>query len=238
MRPFILIIFLIVGLITKAQQTELIENTWYLEKLVLNGEEFLAPNNEEVSETIFLCQECESETNVVFFTSVCTEVLLNGSINNNILTLQSGFVDGECSLAENINFEGYYLDNFFNVGIFDEFYDYEYEINSIDNGLQLTLTNVDGNKAYYKNHHLSIQEFNVVNKNLLTTIQDDWLYVKIINSTFNPKTISIYDLKGRLILRSKIINEKVFVGQVPNSIYIVQIEDINGNFYNKKVIKK
>lgn len=111
MRSFILIILLIVGLITKAQQTELIENTWYLEKLVIEGEELLAPNNEEVSETKFLCQECESENNVVFFTSVCTEVLLNGSINDNVITLQSGFVNGECSLPENINFEGYYFDN-------------------------------------------------------------------------------------------------------------------------------
>ncbi|WP_395092978.1 hypothetical protein ACF3NR_02580 [Vaginella massiliensis] len=151
--------------------------------------------------------------------------------------MQSSFVDGECSLAETINFEGYYLDNFFNVGIFDEFYDYEYEIHSIDNGLQLTLTNVDGNKSYYKNHHLSIQEFNVVNKNFLTTIQGDWLYVKIINSTFNPKAISIYDLVGRSILGSKIINEKVFVGHISNAIYMVQIEDINGNFYNKKIVK-
>ncbi len=67
MRLFTIITFLSVGLFAKAQQTELIENTWYLEKLVLNGEEFLAPNNEEVSKTIFLCQECESETNVVFF---------------------------------------------------------------------------------------------------------------------------------------------------------------------------
>ena len=177
-----------------------------------------------------------------FFTSVCTEVLLNGSINDNILTLQSGFVDGECSLAENIYFEGYYLDNFFKVGILDEFYDYEYEINPIDNGLQLILTNVDGNKAYYKNYHSSTQDLDDLNDKFLTTIQDNWLYVKIINSTFNPKTISIYDLKGRLILRSEIINEKVFIGQIPKSIYIVQIEDINGNFHtkksNKKVIKK
>lgn len=238
MKNYILLIFLFAGLFAKAQQQELIENTWYLEKLVIEGEELLAPNNDEVSDTKFLCQECESENNVVFFTSVCTEVLLNGSINDNVITLQSGSVNGECSLPENINFEGYYLDNFFNVGIFDEFYDYEYEISTIDTALQLILTNIDGNKAYYKNHHLSIQEFNVINENLLTTIQDNWLYVKIINSTFSPKTISIYDLKGKLILRSEIINEKVFVGQIPNSIYITQVEDINGNLYTKKVIKK
>lgn len=126
---------------------------------------------------------------------------------------------------------------FFNVGIFDEFYHYEYEISTIDTALQLILTNIDGNKAYYKNHHLSTQDLDDLNDKFLTTIQDNWLYVKIINSTFNPKTISIYDLKGRLILSSEIINEKVFIGQIPNSIYIVQNEDINGNFYHKKVIK-
>ncbi|ADX67045.1 MULTISPECIES: hypothetical protein [Weeksella] len=66
MKKLILITFLIAGLSTKAQQNELIENTWYLEKLVVNEEELLAPNNDEVSETKFLCQECESENNVVF----------------------------------------------------------------------------------------------------------------------------------------------------------------------------
>lgn len=94
---------------------------------------------------------------------------------------------------------------------------------------------IEGSKAYYNNAPLSISEVNLVTNHFQIAFHHEYLVVKSSQSV--AESVLIFDLNGRLILRSKIINEKVFVGQVPNSIYIVQIEDINGNFYNKKVIK-
>lgn len=49
MKKIILVISLIAGYSTQAQQQELMDNFWYLEKLVIDGEEFFPPDNEEVS---------------------------------------------------------------------------------------------------------------------------------------------------------------------------------------------
>lgn len=49
MKNLIITSFLIFGLFTKAQQIELIENTWYLDKLTINNVDFFPPNNDEVS---------------------------------------------------------------------------------------------------------------------------------------------------------------------------------------------
>lgn len=234
MKNLILITFLVVGLFAKAQQTELIQNNWYLTKVLIESEEFFPPPYDaQIGINYFTKFENEN----YFYTNGCNTISADiNDLNDSSFTLfDANITQMECEHQEFDDFDGRYFSLFWDYEGEDLF---QYEI--IDNigVLSLIITNPSGNKAYYENQHLSIQEFNMVDDNFLIVIQDNLLYVKIINSTFNPKTISIYDLNGRLILRSEINNEKVFVGQIPNSIYIVQIEDINGNFYSKKVMKK
>ena len=40
---------MVIGSFSYAQQIELLDTTWYLEKLVIDNEEFFPPNNEEVT---------------------------------------------------------------------------------------------------------------------------------------------------------------------------------------------
>ena len=64
---YIIIATFYVGLFTKAQQSELINNTWYLQKMInSNGVEMLSPNNNEVNYVIANFGNSEMNTKVIY----------------------------------------------------------------------------------------------------------------------------------------------------------------------------
>lgn len=64
------------------------------------------------------------------------------------------------------------------------------------------------------------------------------LNIKFKDQTTAVKTVSIYDLSGRKILSSDIINQTVNVKSLATGSYIINLKDLLGNSYSQKFIKK
>lgn len=237
MRPFILIIFLVVGLFAKAQQPELIENTWYLEKLVIDDDEFFPPNNEEVSPNDLTA----NFTNLLITaTSGCNwlqgEVIYSEEDNLFEIGTESWSVTlAECNLSENENFENQYFYEFWTTNYTETPDPFHYEIVSGDNAMQLIVTNSLGSKAYYNNAPLSISEVDLGANHFQIAFHHEDLVVKSSQSV--AESALIFDLNGRLVQKSKVENEKISTVNLPKGIYVVKIIDKNGKTYTQKIRK-
>ena len=54
----------------------------------------------------------------------------------------------------------------------------------------------------------------------------------------NAESVQLYDLSGKLVLTSKIIDGSVTAANLPNGLYIVKISMKDQSFVTKKVIKQ
>jgi hypothetical protein len=63
----------------------------------------------------------------------------------------------------------------------------------------------------------------------------DYLY---INSEIEIKNVIISDLNGRIINDLQFYDNKMFLGNLENGLYIANIIDVNGNSQSVKIIKK
>ena len=147
--------------IINAQNPELIELTWHLKNLILGGQNFPPPVNEEVQNINARFYAIASGDKSDFFdTYVCNN--LNGFVaygaNNEMFSfpqpLETTFIF--CNLQVNEDYEviyfGFYGDepgNIFNYSI----------ITDTNGNKELTVTNVFGDQAIYGDNLLSNQDF-------------------------------------------------------------------------------
>ncbi len=219
-----------------AQDPQLFENTWYLEKLVIDGVEHFPPSNDEVN---YIALDFFEPNQLV--TTVCDQmnstVMFIGS--DQFEMSPAGFTLGGCSLNEN----GFYQDLYFSV--FNEpisdlpFNPYIYSIiNQTNNTTSLIITNSEGNQAYYNNVILSVRDYVKLNFTMLPnpatgSVELNSIGKKMINITLidiNGCTVYIENLteaKQQQTLR--LINKK-------NGLYFLQIQFEDGRVITKKLI--
>ena len=216
----------------------MIENTWYLEKFIVDDVEYYPPNNEEVSPNDIQLMITE---NFLTTYSGCNE--LSGSIvfhpeENYFECSEGGFsvTLAECQYEENNQFEYDYFGFFqnFTDGVLDPYY---YEIISEGESLRLMVTNSLGSKAYYNNTYLSTSEVsNLDFLNFQLVFYNNDLIIQSSKSI--AKSIFIYDLNGRLILTvDELANQRINVGSLRKGVYIVKVVDVDGNISTYKVRK-
>lgn len=176
-------------------------------------------------------------------TSVCNG--LSGDIefndeNNTFYTPSDswGVTLIECVLSENEDFENRYFYEFWSINFMEIPQPFHYEITSSENSLRLIVTNSLGGKAYYNNVKLSTQEISGSNQDKFKiAFQNEDLIIKSSKSV--AKSVSIYDLTGRLVLASDFSNiERINASRLPKGIYIIKISDRQGEVFSKKVMKE
>lgn len=234
MKLFILIIFLIVGLMTKAQQTELIQNNWYLSELNINGESHYPPSNEEID---WVTMNINMEDNQYFFHSeVCSTL---GGLLNWVTDSQFSFFDFvggfDCQNSENQDFELIYA-SFYGLST-----TFNYTVIENQNGtLTLVVTDSSGDSATYFNQNLSTHEI----QNNKITIYPNPVLDKIILSDFDSfenLKIEIFDLQGQLILkREENSGKREFdLSGLKSGVYIITVLNSNNEkLISTKLIKK
>ena len=152
----ILVLVLCASLSSYAQDPQLFENTWYLQKVIIDGQDNFPPINNEVPYVPLFITVNNLET------SVCDS--MSGSfveINNDSFTVSDfNFLLIECSLQENIDFETLYFIDFFNALLQNNIYNYTI-VSNTGNSKILTLTNNSGSQAIYGNEILSNQDFDI-----------------------------------------------------------------------------
>jgi|26BtaG_2_1085354.scaffolds.fasta_scaffold00031_26 hypothetical protein len=239
MKNKILFISLFIVYFCNAQQQELIENTWYLDRFVVENETYFPPSNQEVQPTDIILN---FEEYVVYAHSGCN--MLGGEIvfNDEFYFFDSvddywGITLAECYLDENNLFESNYFYSFWSID-YDVIPDpFHYEISPNGESLHLIITNALGSKAYYNNTYLSTSEVsNLDFLNFQLVFYNNDLIIQSSKSI--AKSIFIYDLNGRLILTvDELVNQRINVGSLRKGVYIVKVVDVDGNISTYKVRK-
>lgn len=230
MRYLLIIIILVVSFNGFAQDPQLIDNTWYLQNVIIDGDNNFPPSNSEVSNVIADFNEPN-----VFYTSVCD--LLDGILSFGSFQFtfdSSGMTLGGCSLQENTDFQLIYLDTFFVSTINDVF---NYSIVDESNGSKtLTITNSSGDEAVYNSVLLSTTAFSRTTASIYPNPVKDELFISVAN---DEVSIKIFDLNGKLILEREGVNSNkpIEVEKLNNGIYFILFHNKQGLSVIEKFIK-
>lgn len=130
-----------------AQQEDFVSNTWYLEKLIIDGEDYFLPQNEEVNQSTLTIDS----DNSVFYINFCYGGMAEGLSfpDENYFTIDVFVTPAmSCELQENSYYQNLYFD-FISDNVQLPFY---YEITEEANNLKkLVITDNNNNQAVYYN---------------------------------------------------------------------------------------
>lgn len=241
MKNLILIIFLIVGLVSKAQQFEFIENTWYFQKLIIDGEVYEMPINEENPSDSSLTFYYEN--NSFFGESIINGYTLgNCEINNTQVSFENFYHTlVECNISENNAFNYDLYSIFYNFLTSSDYSPIDYTIVAQGTYDLLIFTNSDGNQAYYTSENLSLYD--------LTPTHSIELYPNPVTEILTVEgiqqekiTIQLFDVSGKLIYNNKLnVNQnkiEIPVSHLEKGIYFIKIFNQFGKFlHTEKILK-
>lgn len=230
---FICLIIMLVFYTSSAQDPRLLD-TWYLQNVIVDGQDNFPPENGELS--FVSAQFFETE----FFTAVCDAI--SGSITyhptNPEFHMNAGMTLLGCTLQVNADFQLIYLDEFwFNHQ--DDVFSYEI-VDGSNNSKTLTVTNIVGDQAIYGNELLSSNDFESLKFSIHPNPTKNELFLSSYNTTENL-TFKIFNIEGKLLSIQKLDFEKqasTDVSQLVSGIYFLNIEDENGKTTIKKFIKE
>lgn len=225
----------------QAQDAQLLENDWYLEKLLIEGEEVFQPdsNCSEQGRVYFfvdvisvdnLCCEFSCTTPIYYTETTGFEFgdgendgvacLLNASCNPDEPELEYAF------LHQNVYFVPADPDILFNP--------YTYEITENGDDLALVVTNGEGDKAYYNNVLLNTQDFQDPQVSIYPNPVKDKLFIE---SLMPIKKIEIYAINGKEVLSKTANTASLDVSKFVAGVYFVRITTGAGSLV-KQFIKK
>ena len=240
MKTILYILLFHISAISFAQDPQLFQNTWYLQNVIIDGQDNFPPVNSEVP---FVPLNFYLNGNDDFMTHVCNSfsgrIIYDGiqsfSIQEYALTLIL------CDMEENTIFEGIYLSFFFNQVTQDPYIDpFPYIISDDGSEKTLIIEYVNGDQAIYGDHLLSREDFYKSNFAIHPNPVKNELFLTSKNTTANLK-IKIFNLEGKLLsIQNKVFENQISidVSQLMGGIYFLNIEDENGNTTIKKFIKE
>ncbi len=236
------ITLLILLLFIQSYGQDVFSTDWMLTELYIDGVSYSPPSNSEVPQVI----ASFSIDNPDYFESgVCNAMYAVVIVEENPETLT--FPDGmlitliDCNDPDNAIFEGLYWYSFFESYINDPF---SYSIAIIDgggtypDGLALSITNSNGDSAYYLDTILSVSDNSLSEITLFPNPVEDAFQ---LNSTLisDNLSLSIYDVTGKkvFIQYGYQIENSVDIQNLKSGIYFVSIIDEGGNTSVKRLIK-
>lgn len=231
----------LIGYASSAQDPRLFENTWYLQKVIINGQDNFPPSNNEVPYVPLMIYE----SNALLETAVCN--MGSGTVEFSLIDSSFWFTNGmsvtlsDCTNSQNSTFEGIYFNDFFNAGnltVNDLFF---YDI--IDNGngdYTLTLTSPSGDQAIYGNKILSNTDF----KDLQFAIYPNPASTHLnITSAFGKGNteIEIFNSLGSLLKYKNFKGEdnlSLDVSNLSSGLYFLKIKNEKDTKVVKRFIKE
>tara|TARA_R110002072_G_scaffold7503_2_gene40343 strand:- start:75128 stop:75847 length:720 start_codon:yes stop_codon:yes gene_type:complete len=214
----------------------LFDTQWYLTSLVV------AANNIEIPKTNEL-----DNIEVTFQTSgvrtlACDVIRSDIDVSN---FNESSFIADAwfilplgCTQQSTSDFQDFYFDQFFK---FDEFnVPFTYTLEEVGaEGLQLTITNSEGDTAVYGNAALAIQETPTATVALFPNPATDTVRVQLTENTF-IESVHIYSLQGALVAQEKTKGTNIYtlnLDQLAAGIYFFQVIDTRGRIHIQRLVK-
>lgn len=230
-------------LTTKAQQSTLLNETWFLTKILEDNVEFYTPEPwENFTNATLQFIPFETEGNM-FSAAICghelqMEVL---TINENQFTCEyMGETLTECApyIPYYQEYENKYI-NFWRDYIDGAKNPFNYEITNVNNALALVVTNTEGNKTYYSNTELSISDYSSSSIVYYPNPIQNKLIIENPSKTIT--SIKITDVSGKLIFSSQNISStKIEIDFTPfkKGVYFITTEVDRKILKTEKLLKK
>lgn len=237
MKKLYIMLVTLISFNSYAQDPQLFENDWYLQKLILNDVERFPPNLsiEPATGRIyfydldhFAINYCDGADSSVTFNVPSTF-----SIEDDPIILL-----GDCIHPQNLTFDANYFSIFYTSSTTNN--PFSYIIVPDGANLFLEVTNPLGNKAIYGSQQLAFEDFE--------EIEDITLYPNPVQETLHIRTdnvlgnlqATIYNLEGRLVLSEKIpvTNGVLNLGKLVAGVYILKIVGKQGQLTARRFIKK
>lgn len=231
---YTLVVAIFVCFSNYAQEPQLFDNDWYLQKVVIAGEDYFPPNvigETRIGKIYFY--EVKADINFCSF----TETLIEYDSNSSFFTLEDypGIITGDCLNSENLAFDVLHFSVFFSQQHIGK-NPFSYTLVNDGENLMLIIENSLGDQAIYNNVLLESPDFETsgftIYPNPATNI------ITIENKSHNPiKSIIIYDVLGRLVLEENNPSNQLDISKLYNGLLFLTIETDKGVFI-KKIIKQ
>lgn len=234
-----------------AQQEDLLDKTWYLDKLVMNEDTIYNPTREDheldLASTIYFNSEndgaidfggCPGEYHFIDMVFDETENFFNTSgIGGFPFQFCSDFYHYFEGLREFTDL--YFYDFFYGYGVDGEVSIY-YAVYNDANFIQtLILTNPDGYEAHYNNVHLSTTDFKSLSFSVSPNPVSDQLLIRLEDVPTSVK-LEIYDMHGRVIHRLDVYEAEIQLGvsEYSSGVYFIKLTGDSGNTQVAKFVKR
>ncbi|WP_223033126.1 T9SS type A sorting domain-containing protein [Hanstruepera marina] len=229
MKRIILLVFVFLSFYSFSQNPELDDNTWYLQNVVIDCDDHLAPVNEEISEVTldFFIAPFDFHSNMC--NSLTADIEFNDA--NSTFMLSNIFQTfATCGLAENSIYEQMY----FNLYSSNQANPLTYNISTNSDSSTLVVTASNGDQAIYGSARLHAKEFRMADLKTYPNPIIDELFIE--NQNNDNLNISVYNINGQLIHSESVSHEQsvINVSELKSGIYFFVFE--GGNF--KKEIRK
>ncbi|WP_394907752.1 T9SS type A sorting domain-containing protein [uncultured Mesonia sp.] len=221
MEAIIKLVICLLSLTSFAQVAPLENHTWYLEKLVINGNDVFPPQNLNPyndfnwnnQQDYFVVQSCSDLLGIMIYDDG----------NSQFTITNSSVGPGECPSVPD-------ADMFDTTYIF-EFYDFytghptpfTYAFTNVSNYIVLTITSANGDQAIYRNQQLGVSSNDKLEVDLYPNPATSSFQLDI-NAGSNIKTVRIFSVNGKEVMYFKQPQGSYNVSQLSPGIYFVKIE--------------
>lgn len=236
MKHLYILICLLSFSICSAQDQQLFENTWFLENLIIEGEDNFPPFNSEVS-NIPLDITVNQLSTQVCAPLISTDIEFS-QVEDTFTVNQFIQFPTDCLEQDNQIFQNLYFITFFEAQLSPRIFDYEIEFVTNDSR-QLILTNEEGNQAIYGAEPLSTQDFSKNNFAIFPNPAKE--NIVLSSSTHSGNLIiQIINIQGKVLSNKNVAfdnDDSINVSNLSKGIYFLNIEDESGNKSIKKFVK-
>lgn len=232
---YTLLITLLVCFSNFAQDPQLFENNWFLQKVTIEDVDYFPPNviGEQETGTIKFYEE------VSFIDIKYCDIfgpIIEYDSNENTFTLEDDPVvlPGECLNSENNVFAGLYYSIFFDQTVAKNPFIYAFV--NVGEILMMIIENSFGDQAIYNNLILESPDFEIAELIIYPNPVTNTITIK--NKSHNPIiSIIIYDVLGRLVLEKNNPSNHLDISKLDSGLLFLTIETDKGVF-TKKIIKQ
>lgn len=239
MRAFYILLIALVGYTSAAQDPRLFENTWYLQNIIIDGQDNFPPSNEEVPYVPLWMEQnhletsvCDTGSGMIEFSSIDSSFIFT---NGMAMTL------GNCYISDNFPFQVIYFHDFFNSNYItvDDIFVYEI-IDGGDNNYTLTITSAEGNQAIYGNQILATEDFEEFQFYIYPNPASEHITLTS-NGANGPIDIKIFNLEGKLLKNRNLSGKDNFsldISEFSTGLYFLKMQTEEGNVEVKRFFKK
>ncbi len=233
MKKHLQLLFLFFSLQLLGQHPDLLDRTWYVQSVTIDGQQYDVPNPPFDGQLYFW------ETQIGVAHNYCEEGFDAAIISyegTDQFTFEDGGVVliGVCGNQDLIDFmqkhyELFWVDNYFAHS------PCTYTISEDTNGLNLVVTNDAGDIGVYGDYQLGIDNFRQINVSICPNPAEDILTIQNPNH-LTIESIVLYDTSGKIVIEGEGTGTTFDVSAIPSGVYFLRLETEQGVVI-KRVVK-